>query len=92
MASLRAVRGVVRGRVQGVAYRASLRHEAIQRGLVGWVRNQLDGSVEFFLQGEPASLEEVLAWARSGPPLARVTGVDVSEATYDPALTRVEIR
>ena len=75
-----------------MSYRASFRREAVQRGLVGWVRNQSDGSVEFFLQGERASVEEVLAWARRGPPLARVTGIDVSDATYDPALTRVEIR
>jgi acylphosphatase len=40
---------VVRGRVQGVGFRAFVEHHAIQRGLTGWVRNRRDGSVEAVL-------------------------------------------
>jgi acylphosphatase len=43
-----------------------------------------DGSVEALVQGEPAAVEAVVAWARRGPPLARVTAVDVDEAPHAP--------
>ena len=74
---MRRVRIVVRGVVQGVAYRASTRYQAIELGLTGWVRNLPDGSVELEAQGlRTAELE---AWTRHGPPAARVTGTDVAE-------------
>jgi acylphosphatase len=92
MARLRAVRGVVRGRVQGVAYRASFHREAATRGLIGWVRNQADGTVEFVLQGESARVQEVIDWAHVGPAHARVTGVTISDLRYDLDLNDLEIR
>lgn len=75
----RRVRARVRGRVQGVAYRASTRHEAHRLGLAGWVRNLPDGSVELEAQGEPEVVAALLAWCHQGPGLARVTAVDVEE-------------
>ena len=66
----------ITGRVQGVGYRASLRGEALARGITGWVRNRRDGSVEAVVRGEAAALETLLAWARLGPPAARVDRVD----------------
>jgi acylphosphatase len=92
MTSIRAVRGVVSGRVQGVAYRVSFRREALERSLVGWVRNRSDGSVEFLVQGIPDRVQEILAWAHRGPALARVTGVAIDEETADPTLTNFVIR
>ena len=65
----------VSGRVQGVGYRDALRAEAVARGVTGWVRNCRDGTVEAVLQGDPAAVDAVLAWARRGPPAARVTDV-----------------
>jgi len=62
----------IEGRVQGVGYRDALRSEALSRGLTGWVRNRRDGSVEAVLQGESASVDAVIAWARRGPPMASV--------------------
>jgi acylphosphatase len=66
----------VTGRVQGVGYRDALRREALRLGIRGWVRNRRDGSVEALLQGEPGPLEELVAWARRGPPLAEVAQVE----------------
>jgi len=88
----RAVRGVVRGRVQGVAYRASLRREALVRGSTGWVCNRPDGSVEFVVQGDSGAVQEILDWARTGPASARVTDVVTRETDFDPGLTHFEIR
>jgi acylphosphatase len=91
MASIRAVQGVVRGRVQGVAYRASLQREAAALGLTGWVRNRPDGSVEFLLQGDSVLVRRVLDWARSGPALANVTGLDSVDTTAEPSLKGFKI-
>lgn len=70
----------ISGAVQGVGYRYSLRAEALRRGLSGWVRNRADGSVEAVLQGSPGDVDAVIAWARRGPPAARVTGVEAKPA------------
>jgi len=72
---------VIHGRVQGVGFRFSLADTALQLGVTGWVRNRRDGLVEALLQGEDAAVDAMLAWARRGPPAARVTEVDVREAS-----------
>jgi len=68
------------GRVQGVWYRESMRMEAERLGVTGWVRNRRDGSVEAMVQGSPAAVDAIVAWARRGPDLAQVTDVQISEA------------
>jgi acylphosphatase len=70
----------ISGRVQGVGYRDALRSEARANGVTGWVRNRRDGTVEAVLQGAHEAVDSVLAWARRGPPAARVAGIDVQEA------------
>jgi len=63
--------------VQGVGFRASTAHEARRLGVVGWVRNQPDGTVEVEAGGDDAQVDALLAWLKRGPPSARVTGVDI---------------
>lgn len=70
----------ISGRVQGVGYRDALRREAQANGISGWVRNRRDGTVEAVVQGSPAAVGRLLAWAKSGPPAARVTAVSAPEA------------
>lgn len=70
------VRALVSGRVQGVFYRDTARRRAIEAGVAGRARNLPDGRVELVLEGEPAAVEAVLAWAADGPPAAVVTGVE----------------
>ena len=67
----------IRGRVQGVYYRASMVQEAQKLWLTGWVRNCRDGSVEAIAQGTKDQLENLISWCRRGPPGAKVTQVDV---------------
>lgn len=78
---MRRVGVVVRGTVQGVGYRFSLRVEAERAGVAGWVRNRDDGSVEAELEGDEGDLDPVLAWMAEGPPGARVTSRDVTDLT-----------
>jgi acylphosphatase len=69
---------LVSGRVQGVAYRASAVAEGQRLGLTGWVRNRFDGSVEAEAEGPAEVVEAFVAWARRGPPGARVSQVQVT--------------
>ena len=62
----------VRGRVQGVAFRAYTRARARQLGLVGWVRNEPDGSVRLVAEGPDDALQALADWAERGPDHARV--------------------
>ena len=72
-------RVIVRGRVQGVWFRASAEREAVPRRGGGFARNQRDGSVLLELEGEEADVDAVVAWCRLGPPRAEVTAVEVSD-------------
>ncbi|SEQ92443.1 acylphosphatase [Microlunatus flavus] len=67
----------VTGRVQNVTYRDSTREQAERLGVVGWVRNCPDGSVEAELEGSEAVLDDLLRWMHDGPLLARVDAVEV---------------
>ena len=69
----------ITGRVQGVGYRQAMCHAAARLGVAGWVRNRADGSVEAVVHGDAQALEAFIAWARRGPPAARVSGVEVSD-------------
>jgi acylphosphatase len=69
---------VASGLVQGVFYRATTRDVARGAGVRGYVRNLPDGRVEAVLQGDPARIEQVIAFMRAGPPGARVTDIAVS--------------
>ena len=71
---------VIAGRVQGVGFRYAFADEARMRGLGGWVRNRRDGRVEALVSGSAADVEAMIAWARVGPPAARVTAIDIEEA------------
>jgi acylphosphatase len=71
----------ITGRVQGVGFRYAMQDEAARLGLNGWVRNRSDGSVEALLQGEADAVEALTAWARRGPPGARVTKIQASTDT-----------
>jgi len=66
-----AVRVRVTGRVQGVAFRWHAR----ELGVVGWVQNLEDGSVEAHVEGAREAVEALIAWLHEGPALSRVERV-----------------
>jgi acylphosphatase len=79
---MRGVRLTIRGRVQGVGYRAWATDTARALGLAGWVRNRTDGTVEAVAAGDDAAVERFIDACRNGPRVARVTAVDA--APVDP--------
>jgi len=73
---------LVSGRVQGVFFRFEMRAEARSRRVTGWVRNLPDGRVEAVFEGEKATVEEIIDFCEKGPPLAKVTEVEVNWEGY----------
>ncbi len=73
----------IRGRVQGIGYRAWLEHQARASELEGWVRNRRDGSVEALFCGPATAVAEMVALCRHGPPSARVENVISETADED---------
>ncbi len=76
---MKRLRLFISGKVQGVWYRESMRQEAEDRGIVGWVQNLPDGRVEALVEGREDRVDDLIAWARKGPPHARVDGVAVTK-------------
>lgn len=79
---MQAKRYIVRGRVQGVGFRWFVDHEARQLGLAGWVRNNIDGTVEVLAMGNDQQLATLFSKLRQGPRAARVD--DVQEIAAEP--------
>ena len=75
---------LVRGRVQGVFYRNWTVETARTLGLSGWVRNLRNGEVEILAIGDEAAVHALVACCHDGPPRARVSEVEVSEAEAEP--------
>jgi acylphosphatase len=70
------VRVQIRGRVQGVFFRAEARARAESLGVAGWIRNADDGSVEAVFEGGDEQVESLLGWCRRGPAGANVEEVE----------------
>jgi len=72
----------IRGRVQGVFFRAATRRFATTLNLTGWVRNMDDGRVEAVFEGEDSDMEKMIAWCKVGPPSSKVENVTTTEEQY----------
>ena len=63
----------VKGRVQGVGFRAHVEYFARQiNGLTGWVRNVGYDTVEAVIEGERLNVERLIQTMKDGPRSARV--------------------
>jgi acylphosphatase len=74
----------ITGRVQGVGYRWSMVEAALRLGVIGWVRNRPDGSVEAVVSGVPHGVQALIDWAERGPPQAQVQSVAVTALDVEP--------
>lgn len=70
---------IVTGHVQGVFYRNWFVEQMGALGIVGWVRNRRDGSVEAIIEGPPRAIALAIATAREGSPASRVDDVIISD-------------
>lgn len=68
----------VHGKVQGVFFRKYTQRKAMELGLVGWVKNQEDGTVSLEIEGELHSILAMQSWLRLGPPESTVESLDIS--------------
>jgi acylphosphatase len=71
---------VVSGHVQGVGFRRFVQRKARDLGLSGHAANLPDGRVEVLADGDAAALGHLERWLQRGPPLARVTNVQIQPA------------
>ena len=86
-----ALTGLIRGRVQGVFFRAETLARARKLGLKGWVKNTREGDVAVLLAGPEEDVRSMQNWLHSGPPLARVDRVELTECA-PPECSGFEIR
>ena len=69
---------IIKGRVQGVFYRASAKNVAEEIGVTGWIKNTEEGNVEAMVTGSENQLRKFIEWCKVGPRKAIVTDVVVS--------------
>jgi acylphosphatase len=70
---------LIKGKVQGVYYRASAKDRAYELGIKGWIRNTKQGDVEAMASGQLEAITNFINWCKKGPKLASVTTVEISE-------------
>ena len=67
---------IIHGQVQGVFFRTRGKEKALELGLLGWIKNNSDGTVELVAEGEKQALKEFIAWCGQGTSSARVEKVE----------------
>lgn len=82
----------VSGRVQGVFFREKTQKKAQKLGITGWVKNLTDNRVEAVFEGEKEQVEAMVNWAKKGPILAKVNGIEVEWQKYQAEFNNFEIR
>jgi len=83
---------LIKGRVQGVFFRAETCSQAYSLGLTGWVRNRWGGSVEAVFEGEDQKVQKMITWCYKGPPAAVVEDVEVEWEEYKGEFTSFSVR
>ena len=80
---MKTIRLTIKGKVQGVFYRATAKDIADQFGIKGWVRNLPNNNVEITATAAEELLQEFIAWCKEGPPRAKVDDVIVEELNLE---------
>ena len=76
---MKTIRLTIKGKVQGVFYRATAKDAADLTGVKGWVKNLPDNNVEIHATATEETLQKFINWCKQGPPKARVDNVIVEE-------------
>jgi acylphosphatase len=82
----------VHGDVQGVSYRYFAKKEAKKLGLVGWAKNEHDGTVSIFVQGDPENIQHFVDWCKEGSPMATVEDIKVEKAEFAENIREFEVK
>src|SRR5438067_13066010 len=82
---------LIKGKVQGVFYRATAREVAEQLNITGWVKNTDEGHVEAMITGDDKQVEKFIAWCKKGPPKAVVTNIDVEDVAEEKTFQEFKI-
>ena len=80
---MKTIRLIIKGKVQGVFYRATAKDVADLTGVKGWVRNLPDNNVEITATASEEALQKFISWCKQGPPRARVDDVIVEELSLE---------
>ncbi len=88
---IKAIHIIVHGQVQGVWFRAGTKAKAGELGILGWVKNRPEGTVEIHAEGEKSQLDNFIVWCRTGTPAANVTSIDLTSISFQ-NFTSFEIR
>jgi acylphosphatase len=83
---------IVRGRVQGVAFRHHTTQAASRHNVTGWVKNLSDGSVQACFEGEAEDVQAMVEWCRRGPDLAKVDELIEQRGNYTGEFSGFTIR
>ncbi len=70
-----AIHLMIKGKVQGVFYRATAKKKAKELNITGWIKNNEDGDVEAVASGEESALQVFMNWCKQGPENAMVENV-----------------
>ncbi len=74
---------IIKGKVQGVFYRASAKDAAERLCITGWAKNIHAGHVEIVASGTDEAVDQFIEWCKQGPPRAIVKEVVVSVAAEE---------
>ena len=88
---MKAIRATVHGAVQGVGFRYAARSTAARLGVLGWVRNLPDGSVQVWAQGAAGAVDEFVAFLEHGSRGSVVRSVDLVDVDPDVTVVGFEI-
>ena len=78
-----AIRALVCGEVQGVGFREGTLERAREQGVMGWVRNCQDGTVQVHAEGSESAVQALTAFLREGPPPARVEEIAIEQVAVE---------
>ena len=80
---MKTVHLLIKGKVQGVFYRATAKVIAHEIGLKGWIKNTQEGNVEAIVSGDAEQVEKFIQWCRQGPARAEVTDIIITDKEYE---------